>query len=135
MNDHIDDKELAQRMIACLIHEDTLSPAEEFLFNKIMEESYSHYDYETRRLHLDALEQHIMIPPDADKKVLVSVLKFLDLTSDPGFTIVLHQNGTQSVMPRHPVHEIVDQKEIDAYEAFILREDRPPPKKPSGPRF
>ena len=111
----MNDKEMDQRLIACALYENSMTPVQKTLVDQIQHESYLRFDALARKRHSDDLESHIVVPWGSNIQDITAALKLIDLVTDPVFEIILHHNLTQVTMPRSKLTDIVPQKAIDSF--------------------
>ena len=111
----MNDREMMDRLAACVAFENKMTPAQKTLAQQIETASAGAFDAQQRKANLDARQDHVIVPPAADKNDLAVVLKYIDLITDPVFTIVLHQDGVASPMPRQTVADIINPAETKRF--------------------
>lgn len=107
----MNDREMMDRLAACVAFEGNMTDAQKTLAMQIETTSASAFDAQQTKANLDARQNHVIVPPTADKNDLSVALKYIDLITDPVFTIVLHQDGVASAMSRQSVGDIINPAE------------------------
>ena len=107
----MNDREMMDRLAACVAFEGKMTDAQKILALQIETTSASAFDAQQSKANLDARQNHVIVPRTADKNDLAVALKYIDLITDPVFTIVLHHDGVASAMSRQPVGDIINPAE------------------------
>lgn len=111
----MNDIEMNKRLAACAAFADGMTQAQKTLVAQIDSATETGFNAQQVRANLNARESHVILPASADKKDLAVALKYLDLITDPTFTIILHQDDVVGAMTRQPVDRIISTAQTERF--------------------